>query len=78
MIRVIVEHDEYEMPTPITHGIRRATTKNVLFDSEGGSQYLLMCGELLYSSSKKLCRKRGIPTCLICMVAMVEEAVCFP
>jgi hypothetical protein len=74
MTRVITEHDENERPG-ITHAVRRSTATKVV-DADAGSQYLTMCGEMLYSPSKRLSYKRGIPECIRCMVALCEETVC--
>lgn len=72
--RVIFEHDEYEEPG-LLHAVRRSTSTKV--DADAGSAYQTMCGEMLYSESKRLSYRRGIPTCLRCTLALVEEA-CAP
>jgi hypothetical protein len=72
--RIILEFDECERPG-ITHAVRRSTATKVV-DADAGSAYQTMCGEMLYSDSKRLSYKRGIPACIRCMVALVEEAVC--
>ena len=76
MIRIIIEHDENEQ-LGVLHGVRRSTARKV-FEADAGSEYLTLCGEVLYSVSSRLSFKRGIPNCVRCMVAACEEAVLEP
>jgi len=74
--RVVFEHDESEEPG-LLHAVRRAWSTNA-DDPDTGSAYQTMCGEMLYSVALYPSRKRGIPTCLRCTLALVEEAFLEP
>ena len=72
--RVIFEFDEYERPG-LLHAVRRSTTDAAAV-ADAASLYQTMCGELLYSNTKQLSYKRGIPTCVRCTLALIEEIAC--
>lgn len=69
--RVIFEYDENEAPG-LLHAVRQSTATKIV-DADAGSAYLTMCGEMLYSASKRLSYKRGDPTCVRCTLALIEE-----
>lgn len=72
--RVVFEHDESDRLT-LLHGVRRSTNTKIV-DADAQSAYLTMCGEMLYSDMRSLTYKRGIPTCVRCTLAIIEEALC--